>query len=175
MLGAAALTLTVAGPARAECINAFMMGLAEYDQGAQTTRTTFQTNEPMVLCVETTRGGFVSIYDAPIEGDFEQLYPNMLTHPAGDTYTEIEAGTLYCFGTRDTFPMYHPPNEGVGVGKISISLTASPEAQLNPDDYAIPGQRVARTTMDLHLSSHMREGDACTERDVKYINYQIVN
>lgn len=172
--GAAALTLA-AGVAQAQCIEAYMTGLAEYDAGNAAARDTFRPNELLVLCFKTARDGYVSVYDAPIEGDFEQLYPNMLTHPGGETYTQIEGGQLYCFGTRETFPMYHPPNEGIGTGKISINLTAAPEAQLDPEDYAIPGQRVARDTMELNLSNHARGADSCTGRDVKYLEYNIVN
>lgn len=166
-------TAPVAGSAA--CIDAFMTGLAEYDQGATTSKPSFRVNELLVLCFTPNQSGFVSIYDAPIEGDFQQLYPNVLTHPDGETYAEVTAGEQYCFGGRDTFPLYHPPEEGIGVGKISITLTSREEYQLDEDDYAIPGQKVNKQKMQLHLNNHQKSQPKCSARDVTYIDYRITN
>ena len=161
--------------ASAACIDAFMTGLTEYEQGATNSKPSFRVNELLVLCFTPNQSGFVSVFDAPIEGDFQQLYPNVLTHPDGETYAEVTAGEEYCFGGRDSFPLYHPPEEGIGVGKISIALTAREEFQLDDSDYAIPGQKVEKKTMNLHLSNHTKSSAKCSARDVTYLNYRITN
>lgn len=159
--------------AEARCIDAFMTGLAEYEAGERRSKPSFRVNELLVLCFVPQQSGFVAIFDAPIKGDFQQLYPNALTHPEGQTYVEVSAGESYCFGTRETFPLYHPEEEGIGDGKISIALTSREEDQLAEDDYAIPGQRVARDRMQLHLGSHQRSQAKCAARDVTYLDYRI--
>jgi hypothetical protein len=173
-LSAAVLAL---GPvaAQADCINAYMTGLTEFEQGQTVSKPFFQVNELLVLCFTPQQSGHVAVFDAPIEGDFQQLYPNALTHPGGEISAPVEAGQEYCFGGRDTFPLYHPPEEGIGLGKISIALTADPDFQLSADDYAIPGQKVARSTMNLHLSNHQRSAATCAARDVTYLDYRITN
>lgn len=173
-LSALCFTLTPA-LAQADCIDAFMTGLTEFEQGMTTSKPSFQVNELLVLCFTPQQSGHVAVFDAPIEGDFQQLYPNALTHPDGDISAPVEAGQQYCFGGRDTFPLYHPPEEGVGLGKISIALTSQPDFQLEVDDYAIPGQKVARSTMNLHLSNHQRSAPTCAARDVTYLDYRITN
>lgn len=170
-----AAALAVAPMAQAACIDAYMTGLDEFEQGATNSKPSFRVNELLVLCFTPQQSGHVAVFDAPIEGDFQQLYPNALTHPDGEISAEVVAGTQYCFGGRDTFPLYHPPEEGIGIGKISIALTSQPEFQLGEDDYAIPGQKVARTTMNLHLSNHQRSGAKCSARDVTYLDYRITN
>ncbi|QIE45643.1 DUF4384 domain-containing protein [Pseudohalocynthiibacter aestuariivivens] len=159
----------------AACIDAYMTGLNEFEQGQTVSKPSFRVNELLVLCFTPNQSGFVSVYDAPIEGDFQQLYPNILTHPDGETYTEVEAGTQYCFGGRDSFPLYHPPEEGIGIGKISITLTSREDYQLDDDDYAIPGQKVTKSTMNLHLSNHQKSQAKCSARDVTYLDYRITN
>ncbi|RKF13826.1 hypothetical protein D6850_11535 [Roseovarius spongiae] len=161
--------------ASAACIDAFMTGLDEYEKGAATSKPSFRVNELLVLCFTPNQSGFVSVFDAPIKGDFQQLYPNVLTHPDGETYAPVKAGQQYCFGGRDSFPLYHPPEEGIGVGKVSITLTSKEEYQLDEDDYAIPGQRVSQSKMNLHLSNHQRSREKCSARDVTYIEYRITN
>lgn len=174
---ATALILGLCAPvaAQADCIDAFITGLDEYEQGQMTSRPAFRPNELLVLCFTPNQAGFVSVFDAPVEGDFEQLYPNALTHPDGATYAPVEAGQQYCFGGRDSFPLYHPPEEGIGTGRISITLTAREEFQLDQSDYAIPGQRVSKERMNLHLSDHSRSAAQCSARDVTYLDYRIVN
>ena len=168
-----ALTLLLAGTSvQAGCIDAFMTGLQNYDEGQRSSKGTFRANELLVLCFQANTGGHVSIWDAPNQGDFEQIYPNLLTHPSGETHAKVSAGKQYCFGTPGTFPMYHPESEGDG-GKISITLTAKASDQLSTDSYAIPGQRVKRGTMEKHLRSHSRTTGNCTGRDVTYINYRV--
>lgn len=171
----AVLALTSPLAAQAACIDTFMTGFDEYEQGQLTSKSTFRPNELLVLCFTPNQSGFVSVFDAPVEGDFEQLYPNALTHPEGQTYAPVEAGKQYCFGGRDTFPLYHPPEEGIGTGKISITLTSKEEYQLDENDYAIPGQRVSKEKMNLHLSSHNKSAAKCSARDVTYLDYRIVN
>lgn len=171
-LAALALTATTA---QAQCIDAYMSDFDAHEAGQANKKSTFKVNELLVLCFKTRSAGFVSIFDTPKQGDFEQLYPNALTHDGGETYAKVEAGKLYCLGGRDTFPMYHPPDEGIGIGKISITLTRSASSQLDPDDYAIPGQKVKRNTMNLHLRSHARNQSSCSERDVKYLEYRVTN
>ncbi|MCZ4351868.1 DUF4384 domain-containing protein [Roseovarius aestuarii] len=161
--------------AKAECIDAYMTGLTEYEQGMTTSKPSFRVNELLVLCFTPQQSGHVAVFDAPIEGDFQQLYPNALTHPDGEMSAPVEAGQQYCFGGRDTFPLYHPPEEGVGLGKISIALTSQPDFQLGVDDYAIPGQKVTRSTMNLHLSNYQRSAATCDARDVTYLDYRITN
>lgn len=170
-----ALVLTAPVAASAGCIDAFMTGLDEYEQGQTASKPTFRPNELLVLCFTPNQSGFVSVFDAPKEGDFEQLYPNVLTHPDGATYAPVEAGQQYCFGGRDSFPLYHPPEEGIGIGKISITLTAREEFQLDDSDYAIPGQKVTKQKMNLHLSNHSKSAAKCSARDVTYLEYRIVN
>ncbi len=171
----AAMVAALPGATMAECINAYMTGLDEYEAGQRTSKPSFRINELLVLCFTPKQSGFVSVFDAPIEGDFQQLYPNKLTHPGGETYAEVAAGEEYCFGTRDTFPLYHPEDEGVGIGKISIALTSREDYQLDGSDYAIPGQKVAKKTMRLHLSNHKRSQVKCSARDVTYLDYRITN
>ncbi len=166
---------TVPITATAQCIDAFMTGFDEYEQGQLSAKASFRVNELLVLCFTPAHSGFVSVFDAPIEGDFQQLYPNALTHPGGETYAPVEAGTQYCFGGRDSFPLYHPPEEGIGLGKISIALTSKEEFQLDDSDYAIPGQKVNRSTMNLHLSNHQKSAAKCSARDVTYLDYRITN
>lgn len=161
--------------ANAECIKAVTADYDAYEAGDIKAKSTFRVNELVVLCFQAAQSGYVAVFDAPKQGDFEQLFPNALTHPGGETYTQIEGGKTYCFGGRDTFPMYHPAEEGTGIGKISIALTQSPKHQLSEDEYAIPGQRVAKSTMNLHLKSHSRSSETCSERDVFYIDYKITN
>jgi hypothetical protein len=168
-------SLAIGGTAQAACIDAFMTGFDEYERGETTSKARFRVNELLVLCFTTSAGGYISVFDAPKQGDFEQLYPNVLTHPDGETHALVEAGKQYCFGGRDTFPLYHPPEEGIGIGKISINLTKSPEEQLDPSDYAIPGQKVQKKTMNLHLSNHTKSGSICSARDVKYLEYSVSN
>lgn len=167
--------LALAAPAGAQCIDAFMTGLDQYEQGQMASKPTFRPNELLVLCFTPQQSGFVSVFDAPKQGDFEQLYPNRLTHPGGETYAPVEAGQQYCFGGRDTFPLYHPPEEGIGIGKISITLTAKEEYQLDENEYAIPGQRVSKQRMNLHLDNHARSAAKCSVRDVTYLEYRVVN
>lgn len=159
--------------AEAGCIDAFMTGLAEFEAGQQTSKPSFRVNELLVLCFVPQQSGFVAIFDAPIKGDFQQLYPNALSHPEGQTSAEVSAGERYCFGTRETFPLYHPPEEGVGLGKISIALTSREEDQLAEEDYAIPGQKVSRQKMQLHLGAYQRSQAKCAARDVTYLDYRI--
>jgi len=161
--------------ATAECIKAFMTGYDEYYQGQTVSKPSFRVNELLVLCFTPSQGGFVAVFDAPIEGDFQQLYPNVLTHPNGETYAEVEAGKQYCFGGQDTFPLYHPQDEGIGIGKISIALTNKEKDQLDNSDYAIPGQTVKKNTMNLHLSNHVKSSAKCSARDVTYLDYRITN
>ena len=160
--------------ANAACIDAYMTGLDEYEAGARESKPRFRVNELLVLCFTPSQSGYVSVYDAPIEGDFQQLYPNALTHPDGATSAEVSAGEEYCFGTRESFPLYHPPDEGIGMGKISVTLTSREDYQLDEDDFAIPGQVVPKNTMNLHLSSHKAGGAECSARDVTYLDYRIV-
>lgn len=169
------MATAVASQVSAQCIDAYMMDFDQYERGEQASKTRFRINELLVICFKTSSAGYVSIFDAPSKGDFEQLYPNAITHDETTTNVTVEANRLYCLGGSDTFPMYHPPEEGTGEGKISINLTRQQNAQLDPDAYAIPGQRVRRTTMELHLNNHTRSNNACTERDVKYIRYKVTN
>ncbi|WP_136657358.1 DUF4384 domain-containing protein [Nitratireductor sp. XY-223] len=159
----------------AKCINGFMTGFDDYERGARNSKNTFRVNELLVLCFTAAENGYVAVFDAPIKGDFEQLYPNELTHKNGETYAEVVAGKEYCFGGRDTFPLYHPPDEGIGLGKVSIALTKSPDLQLPEDDYDIPGQRVRQSVMNRHLRSHRQSSSRCTARDVLYLEYRITN
>ena len=161
--------------ASAACIDAFMTGLDQFEQGATVSQPSFRVNELLVLCFTPAQSGFVLVFDAPIEGDFQQLYPNVLTHPEGETYAEVTAGQQYCFGGRDSFPLYHPEDEGIGIGKVSITLTSSEEFQLSDADYAIPGQTVNKSTMNLHLSNHQKSQPKCSARDVTYLDYRITN
>jgi len=170
-----ALTAGVAQPVQAGCLQGFMTRLSDYEAGNMTPRRAFQVNEYIVLCFRANASGYVAVHDSPIQGDYEQLYPNRLTHPGGQTNAEIVAGEMYCFGGRDTFPLYHPANEGVGLGKVSIALTRRQEDQLATDDFAIPGQRVAEGVMNLHLSDHRSGSEICGAREVLYIEYQITD
>ena len=159
--------------AAAQCIDAFMTGLDEYEAGVRDSKPQFRTNELLVLCFTPAQSGHVSVFDAPIKGDYQRLYPNALTHPGGEDSAQVSAGEEYCFGTRDTFPMYHPPDEGIGVGKISVILTSREDYQVSGDDYAIPGQVVPKATMNLHLSNHKSGAAACSARDVTFLEYLI--
>ncbi|MEM7216208.1 MAG: hypothetical protein AAF423_11755 [Pseudomonadota bacterium] len=169
------IAVTPANLAYAACIDAFMSGFDEYEAGQPRAKQKFAIEELLVICFQAKESGFVAVYDAPALGDYEQLYPNGLTHPGGDTHTPIEANKRYCLGGRDTFPMFHPRSEGIGQGKVSIMLTKSTEHQLQPDDFAIPGQRVGKQTMELHLSNHSKSSGNCTPREVSYINYRVTN
>ena len=172
----ALLAIAIALPgngATADCIKGFMTGLDEYDAGQRKGKRTFKINELLVLCFEVEQSGFVAIYDSPALGDFEQLYPNALTHRNDESFTSVEAGKTYCFGQRGTFPLYHPKSEGTGEGKVSIVLTSSPDDQVPAEDFDIPGQRVRASVMHRQLGVHKESKGPCTAREVRYIHYEV--
>lgn len=173
-VGALCLTLGLAAPLQAACIDGYFTTRETYDRGQRTPVQELRVNQLLVLCFTVTEPGHIAVHDAPSQGDFESLYPNVLTHPGGETSAPVEANREYCFGGSDTFPMYHPASEGLGRGKVSIALTKRAEDQLSADDFAIPGKRVARDTMELHLQNHRSGSELCSDRELIWIDYTIV-
>ncbi|WP_157772688.1 hypothetical protein [Pseudoponticoccus marisrubri] len=156
------------------CIDGFMTGLSDYTGGDRSGKKTFRVEEFLVICVTPKQSGYMAIYDSPAQGDFEQLYPNVMTHDQGETFSRVSGGETYCFGTSDSFPMYHPSSEGLGRGKVSVVLTASQDQQLPAEDFEIPGQRVRSGVMNRYLSIHSESQGKCTDREVKYLYYDVI-
>ena len=168
-----AIGLTSAPMAAAKCVDAFMTGLNNYKAGAHRNQGEFRINEMLVICFTPRDSGQIAIFDSPADGAYEQLYPNAWTHPKGDTYIEVTANQQQCLGLEDTFPMYHPPDEGTGTGKISFAFTRSAGNQLSEGDFVQLGV-VARSTMESHLRSFPEAGGACGDREVVYLHYKVV-
>jgi hypothetical protein len=99
------MAIAFASQVSAQCIDAYMMDYDQYERGEHASKTKFRINEFLVICFKTRSAGYVSIFDAPSKGDFEQLYPNAMTHGKTATNVAVEANKLYCLGGSDTLPL----------------------------------------------------------------------
>ncbi len=164
----------LASNVQAKCVS---LKLKRSQDGATTQyskRTTFKPNDQFVVCFRLGQSGFVSVWDAPPHGPVSRLYPNVLTHKnsASIRAAFLAAGRDYCFGTPETFPLFFPEEQGVGLGKISVIVTKNIKDQPSLDAYDIPGRSIRRARMD-EVSRRYRLADRCGDRMSEYFPYSI--
>lgn len=165
--------LLAAAPASAGCLDLWTMGYDDWQKDKKT-RTKFRFNELLVVCVKVKQDYHITIWDAPPKGDYERLFPNQITHPNNPQVKagQIKAGETKCFGTKDTFPLYFPKEEGKGAGKLSVVATKSMDGQVPENDYAIPGQRVSQESMR-QWTRNFSLGDQCKAEMTTYLEYSV--
>lgn len=170
---AAPLVLSGMVAAQAECVELRMMSLESHQSGAKQTKTNFKYNEKLVICVKADMNGYVSLWDAPPDGDFERLMPSVFSKDAvKDLAVEIQTGKEICVGTPDTYPLYIPEDEGRGAGKVSAIVTQKLDDQPQEDDYLIPGRSLAKSKMR-GLGIELAIGSKCKPKMNGYISYTV--
>lgn len=137
-------------------------------------RTQFRINDQFVLCIRLEADAYVSIWDAPPQGDVSRLFPNIATNSDNATVraVKIAASKQQCFGVPGTFPLFFPSEQGVGTGKLSVVVTTSLDSQPPLKAYKIPGETIAAAAKE-KISRTYRSAATCGDKIEEYLEYVI--
>ncbi len=129
-------------------------------------------NEMFVVCVKLDKESYLTLWDAPPLGDPERLFPNRFTDSDPKTIArKVPAGT-HCYGTPDSFPLFHDPKEGIGPGKVSAFATDHLDNQPQLSDFVIVGQTVRRSALEFRLRS-VPETTKCEPLMKAFYDYRV--
>lgn len=169
---AALMIFVCTSEVRAECASLWATGLKD-GHADRAKRQSFRKNDRFVLCVSLSRSAFVSIWDAPPNGNPSRLYPNAVSHQnAAQVRGERLAAGKHCFGTSATFPLFFPSEQGLGMGRLSAVVTETVDGQPGAADWAIPGKVVQRERM-AEITRHYGLGHTCDQKMTVYFEYSI--
>lgn len=101
--------------------------------------TSFQVNDRVAICVTLDEAGYVSIWDAPPNGERERLFPNGVSHPSGAKAALMSVGKT-CIGKPNSgYGIRIPPQDGIGKGQFYLLITETYAAHLEKDAFLVTG------------------------------------
>lgn len=99
----------------------------------------FQLDDRIILCIDPPFSGYITVWDAAPNGARELLYPNIISHPNGNTEVAIETGNKFCVGEVGSgYEINVSNNEGTGKGQFYLLVTKMEGMQLTSDDFIVP-------------------------------------
>ncbi len=105
----------------------------------KTPSTEFYLGERVVLCVRPPINGYISVWDAPPNGDRERLFPNSISHPEGEKGQFLKKANSICIGEVGSgYAVEISDHEGTGLGQFYLLITDSIEAQLDANSFNVP-------------------------------------
>lgn len=164
--GAAALAfVALAAQPAAACLTVKVVAFDGFRAAgsAAPSKVTYGIGQLAVVCVKVEQDYFVSVWDTAPDGQQEQLYPNVVSHPGQVPKGELfPAGTEKCLGS-EKFTIFMDEKEGAGVGKFAAHATATLEAQ----------EEEVGVNLFSRLTPSLRAVGACTPDEWDYFEYTV--
>jgi len=165
--GAAALVLAALAtqPAAAACVAVKSLTFDGFRSGGASApeKTTYAVGDLAVLCISVEQDYFISVWDTAPDGQQEQLYPNVRSHPGNVPKGELfPAGSQKCIG-HEQFTIFMDEKEGAGVGKFAVHATATLADQ----------EEELGTNLFARLTPSLRAVGACRPDEWDYFEYTV--
>ena len=99
----------------------------------------FKVGDRVVLCITMPFDAYVSVWDAPPQGNRERLFPNTHSHSPGVNGHFASSGSETCIGSVGSgYEVEISVEEGLGRGQFYLLATRTLQQQLGADEFTVP-------------------------------------
>lgn len=117
------------------------------------TAPTVRDGDQVVICVEATRDGYVTLWSRGGSGRPAVIYPNRYSHSGAEARAErVQANQGYCVGEDERFRL-QVQGEAGSRAEVYLEWTSNLEHALGEQDYPVIGRSSAQRRGDIAATS----------------------